>query len=214
MIVDFLEELAQILPLDIPNRDRVLNVTAQHLSAISAANEYMNLTRITTPVEAAVKHVFDSLAPWRHFQESPHVLDAGTGAGFPGIPLAAAFPQTRFTLAESVGKKARFVEGVVDALDLSNIEVKAERAESLAVTAKPFIITARAVAPLPKIVELFGRALKNGARLLLYKGPDVDTEIAQLPAKQCSARVLERYRLPHDMGSRTFVEVTAPAQPR
>ena len=209
MIVQFSEQLAHVLPADLPHRDRVLAVAARHLESIVAANEYMNLTRITDPGEAAIKHVYDCLAPWRFFKNAGIILDAGTGAGFPGVPLSAVFPESQFTLAESVGKKARFIESVVDDLKLANVSVKAERAESLTAILKPVIITARAMAPLSKLVDLFQRALNDGVRLLLYKGPEIESEFAQLPSNRFSARVLDRYDLPSGMGSRTFVEVTA-----
>ena len=85
----FEDELVRVLPSDIPHRERLIEKSAQHLRLIAAANEYMNLTRISSPTEAAIKHVFDSVAPWQHFKDARLVLDAGTGAGFPGIPLAS-----------------------------------------------------------------------------------------------------------------------------
>ncbi len=125
--MQFEEELARVLPQDLPHRERLISLGEKHLDMISAANEYMNLTRIVSPEEAAIKHIYDCVAPWRFFQSAARVLDVGTGAGFPGIPLAIVLPEVRFTLAESIGKKARFVESVVDALELPNATVIAER---------------------------------------------------------------------------------------
>jgi 16S rRNA (guanine527-N7)-methyltransferase len=174
---------------------------------ISAANEYMNLTRIVSPQEAAIKHIFDCVAPWRFFQPATRVLDVGTGAGFPGIPLAIILPHVRFTLAESIGKKARFVESVVDALELPNTSVSAERAETTAATQKADIITARAVAPIDRLISLFGKPLKAGVPLLLFKGPDVQAEIAEAKMDRISGTVLCRYDLPDGFGARTLVEL-------
>lgn len=174
---------------------------------ICAANEYMNLTRIVNPQEAAIKHIYDCVAPWRHFQSAAHVLDVGTGAGFPGIPLAIILPEVRFTLAESIGKKARFVESVLDTLELPNAAVIAERAESAAATQKAEIITARAVAPLDRLVDLFRRPIKSGIRFLLFKGPDVEAEIAGAKTDGIAGSVLCRYDLPDGFGSRTLVEL-------
>jgi 16S rRNA (guanine527-N7)-methyltransferase len=176
---------------------------------IESANEYMNLTRITSPQEAAIKHIYDSVAPWRHFQNAKRVLDAGTGAGFPGVPLAIVLPEVRFTLTDSVGKKARFVDCVADALNLKNVRVLAERAEAVALAQRTDTITARAVAPISRHVELFGKALKSGTQILLYKGPDVESEIAEVPSKQIKAEVLCRYDLPEGMGTRTLVQLGA-----
>ena len=106
--VEFAEELASVLPFDIPNRERLIERSSQLLELVLQANDTMNLTRITSPREAAVKHILDSVAPWMFFDKAKRVLDAGTGAGFPGIPLSLVLPEVRFTLSESIQKKARF----------------------------------------------------------------------------------------------------------
>jgi 16S rRNA (guanine527-N7)-methyltransferase len=205
--VQFIEELDRVLPQDLPHRDRLISLGQKHLEMISAANEYMNLTRIVNPQEAAIKHIYDCVAPWRHFQSATHILDVGTGAGFPGIPLAIILPDVRFTLAESIGKKARFVESVVDTLELPNAAVIAERAEAAAAAQKAGIITARAVAPIDRLIDLFRRPLKAGIRFLLFKGPDVEAEIAGAKMDRIAGSVLCRYDLPDGFGSRTLVEL-------
>jgi 16S rRNA (guanine527-N7)-methyltransferase len=123
------------------------------------------------------------------------------------------FPDTRFTLAESVGKKARFVESVVNELRLSNVTVAQERAEALAVAEKPEVITARAVAPLDKLLDLFSNSLTTGTRLLLYKGPDVEAEIRGVESPSHAINIVKRYELPEQMGARTVVEVRTTARP-
>jgi 16S rRNA (guanine527-N7)-methyltransferase len=207
--VKFEEEINRVLPTDIPHRERLIAKASQHLQLIVAANEYMNLTRLTSPKEAAIKHVCDSVAPWRHFAQAGRILDAGTGAGFPGIPLSIVLPDVRFTLAESTQKKARFVDSAVEALELANVRVVPVRAEATAVLEKPDIITARAMAPLHRILDLFARPLKQGARLILYKGPDIDAELAEANQQRLSAEVLWRYELPCGFGTRTLVSVRA-----
>jgi 16S rRNA (guanine527-N7)-methyltransferase len=195
---------------------------AAHLALIEEANRHFNLTRITTPREAAIKHVLDSVMPWRLFAEAKHVLDAGTGAGFPGIPLALTLPETRFTLAESIGKKARFVESALAQLALPNAVLAARRAEELARTGEMDVITARALAPVAQVLDLFAAALKKGVRILLYKGPDAEREIAEASAQGRKLRVrmavAMRYDLPDSAGARTIVEIgvqeTAPLRNR
>ncbi|MDQ2712987.1 MAG: 16S rRNA (guanine(527)-N(7))-methyltransferase RsmG [Acidobacteriota bacterium] len=204
----FEEALARVLPADIPHRERLIEKSAEHLRLIAAANEYMNLTRISTPYEAAVKHVLDSVLPWKHFKDVKRVLDAGTGAGFPGIPLSIVLPEVRFTLSESIQKKARFVEASVDALDLANVQVSAERAESLALAQGPEIVAARAVAPVERLIVLFRGALKKGSRLLLYKGPEIEGELGGMNRDHMRAEVLARYELPDALGGRTLVSVS------
>jgi 16S rRNA (guanine527-N7)-methyltransferase len=178
---------------------------------ILAANVHMNLTRIISPQQAAIKHVFDSVAPWQHFAGVKRVLDAGTGAGFPGVPLSVVLPDVRFTLAESIQKKARFVDSAVESLDLQNVHVTAERAEQIAVLQCPDIITARAVAPLHRILDLFSGPLKRGARLILYKGPEVDAELAEAAQHRVLAEVLCRYQLPDGLGTRTLLSISKSA---
>ena len=206
--MDFEEELNRVLPADLPNRETVIQGASKHLALIVEANKVLNLTRIVTPREAAIKHVVDSVMPWRLFQGARHVLDAGTGAGFPGIPLALVLPETRFTLAESIQKKARFVESALAGLKLPNVEISSRRAEEL----KADIITARALAPIPRVLALFRPALKAGARILLYKGPDAEQEIAEAAteARKLRARmeVVMRYDLPDSLGTRTIVHIT------
>ena len=121
---------------------------AVHLAGIVEANESFNLTRITSVREAVIKHVLDSVLPWNLFAEAPAVLDAGTGAGFPGVPLAVVLSGVRFLLSESIGKKARFVQAIVQELELSNVEVSNVRAEELLPSGVPgLVLTGRAVAP-------------------------------------------------------------------
>ncbi|MEP6534769.1 MAG: 16S rRNA (guanine(527)-N(7))-methyltransferase RsmG [Bryobacteraceae bacterium] len=206
--MSFEEALAAVLPAQLPHRSTVVSQAAQHLALIVEVNQYLNLTRITSPAEAAIKHVLDSVLPWRLFTDAKHILDAGTGAGFPGIPLALVFPEIQFTLSESTQKKARFVQSAVEALGLKNVIVSSQRAEEIRGTD---VITARAVAPLSRAIALFLPALKTGARILLYKGPDVETEIAEASAEarkhQITIRIAEKYDLPNSLGTRTIVEL-------
>jgi 16S rRNA (guanine527-N7)-methyltransferase len=207
--VDFEEELNSVLPADLPHRENVVEGASKHLALIVEANKHLNLTRILAPREAAIKHVLDSVMPWRLFLGARYVIDAGTGAGFPGIPLALVLPETRFTLAESIQKKARFVESALSELKLPNVEITPRRAEEL----KAEVITARALAPIPRILSLFRPALKAGSRILLYKGPDAGQEIAEAATEAGKTRarmeVVMRYDLPDSLGTRTIVQIRA-----
>ena len=206
--MNFAEELEDVLPEDVPHRDNLIAKAAEHLELITQVNDHLNLTRITTPTEAAIKHVLDSVLPWRLFTDATQIVDAGTGAGFPGIPLALALPGIQFILSESIQKKARFVQSVIEALALPNVKVTAQRAEEIPTAG---LITARAVAPLSRAIVLFAPALKKGARVLLYKGPDVATEIADASSeakkRNVAIRIVDRYDLPGNLGTRTIVEM-------
>jgi 16S rRNA (guanine527-N7)-methyltransferase len=209
--VPFADELRLLLPADLPLREECIAGAARHLDLIVEANQHFNLTRIVSPREAAIKHVVDSVLPWRLFEGAQHVADAGSGAGFPGIPLALVLPQTRFTLLESTQKKARFLESVVRRLELANVEVRPARAEEWLNTHRVAIVTARAVAPLSRAASLFAPALRSGARVLFYKGPDAAAEIAEAAPetarRQLRLRIIERYELPDALGTRTIVEM-------
>ncbi len=206
--MEFAAELDRVLCSDLPNRERVIEKAAEHLALILAANAHFNLTRITNANEAAIKHIFDSIAPWRHFAKARRVLDAGTGAGFPGVPLALVLPDVSFTLTDSTHKKARFVESAVEALGIHNADVASERAEQLALAERPEIITARAVAPLDRLLDLFHKPIQKGTRLILYKGPEVENELAAAKKYKIKAQIIERYELPDGMGSRVILEIT------
>jgi 16S rRNA (guanine527-N7)-methyltransferase len=209
--VDFEEELNHVLPDDLPQRETVVAKAAQHLALIEEANRHFNLTRITGSRDAAIKHVLDSVLPWRLFAHAGHVLDAGTGAGFPGIPLALVLPEVRFTLAESIQKKARFVDSALTQLALPNVASATRRAEEMVRDQNFDIITARALAPISRTLALFAPALKAGARMLLYKGPDAEQEIAEAASEARKRRVrmavVMRYELPEAQGTRTIVEI-------
>jgi 16S rRNA (guanine527-N7)-methyltransferase len=209
--VSFGDELERILPLDVPNRSGLVALGSRHLALVQETNQLMNLTRITNPREAVLKHVLDSIIPWPFFSSAKRVLDVGTGAGFPGIPLSIVFPEIQFVLAESVQKKARFLETAVEELGLPNVTVEARRAEEMLKTEEFDIITARAVAPLERTLTLFQSAISKGSRALLYKGPDAEAEIAdaakQLRRYGVRAFVVLNYDLPFESGSRSLVEI-------
>ncbi len=210
--MNFEDELALVLPADLPRRDIVIAKAARHLDLIVEANQAFNLTRITTPHEAAIKHVLDSVLPWALFEGAKEVLDAGSGAGFPGIPLALILPDTQFTLSESIQKKARFLDTALACLELPNVKALALRAEDILKSCQDFdVITARAVAPISRAIGYFAPAMRLGSKCLLYKGPDAQTEIAEAEPearkRRIQLRVVARYDLPESLGTRTIVEM-------
>jgi len=140
-----------------------------------------NLTAIRDPAEVVDKHLLDSLAVLPHLKGLT-IADIGTGAGFPGLPLAIADPDRRFTLVESTGKKANFVRHAAKVLALPNVEVAQARAESYR-PARPFdSVIARALGPLAEFVRVAGHLAGRGGRLLAMKGKVPEAEIEALPA--------------------------------
>ena len=143
-------------------------------------NARFNLTAIKEPAAVVDKHLLDSLAVLPHLK-GLSIADIGTGAGFPGLPLAIADPDRRFTLVESTGKKANFVRHAARVLDLPNVEVVQARAEAYR-PARPFDgVIARALGSLADFVRVAGHLAGRGGRLLAMKGKTPEAEIEALP---------------------------------
>jgi 16S rRNA (guanine527-N7)-methyltransferase len=148
------------------------------------ANEKFNLTSITDPAQAISKHLVDSLAPLKF--APPDLLggffaDIGSGGGLPGIPLSLCLPLGSMILVESTQKKARFLKETVEALGLQDkVKVETERAERLGqgrIRENLDVVLARALGPLPVILELGLPLLKIGGILIAYKGPSPKEEV-------------------------------------
>ncbi len=182
-----------------------------HLEMVLAANDRINLTRITDPSAALRLHTADSLSVLEDLNSSApgDVLDLGSGAGFPGIPLAVC-SQRRIDLADSVAKKMREVRGIVLALGLEpRVGTKSERAESLARThaGEYSVVVARAVSELPALVELASPLLSVGGRLICMKGSPEASEVRRAE-KVCALTGMRpehsrSFELPEGVGHRS-----------
>ena len=151
------------------------------LDELADWNTRVNLTAIKDPAEAVDKHLLDSLAILPQLRGLA-IADVGSGAGFPGLPLAIADPDRRFTLIEATGKKVKFLRHVVARLDLPNIEVVPLRAESYK-PPRPFdSVVARALGPLAEFVRVAGHLAARGGFLFAMKGKVPEAEIRALPA--------------------------------
>ena len=160
-----------------------LRLTRSQLSALSLYerelvdwNTRFNLTAIRDPQEIHIKHFLDSLTCLMALRESPvdRLIDVGTGAGFPGIPIKIIYPKMQLTLVESVGKKAEFCRHVVNILDLPGVEVVQERVEVLGQSQsyreRYDWAVARAVAILPVLSEYLLPLVHVGGSMLAMKG--------------------------------------------
>ena len=150
------------------------------LDELARWNRRYNLTSITEPAEMVTRHVLDSLAvsPDLH---GTRIADAGTGAGFPGLPLALANPARQFTLIDSTAKKLSFVSHAVQLLGLTNVTVQHARAEAMK-PATPFdTVVTRAFAPLPEMLAKVAPLCGPGSRVLAMKGKWPEAELAALP---------------------------------
>jgi 16S rRNA (guanine527-N7)-methyltransferase len=147
-----------------------------YLALLEKWSRVHNLTAIRDPREILVMHIMDSLAVAPHVA-GPRIADIGSGAGLPGIPLAAALPDFRFTLLESRGKKAEFLRHAVATLGLANISVVQERVEAYRPPVKFDTLVARAFAPLPELVAACRHLLASGGRLVALKGRQAREEL-------------------------------------
>lgn len=156
--------------------DDVVEALWRHFGLMVEANRRANLTRITTPADAAVKHYADSLAllTWSEDKvpASARVLDVGTGAGLPAVPLAACRPNWRVTAIDGTARKAGFVADAAATLGLSNLTARQARARELAGQVEPFdLITCRAVAAPLDCLREARRLVRNGGWIVCYTTP-------------------------------------------
>lgn len=157
-------------------------VCERYASELIERNTYVNLTAITDPSAIAMKHFLDSFTGLavRSWTGTERVVDVGSGAGFPGLALRIALPGLRVTCAESVGKKARFIEDVSALLGLGDVEVRNERAEILARSAQRGgsydVGTARAVGSIGACAEYLLPFLRVGGDAIVWKGR-IDAEL-------------------------------------
>ena len=147
-------------------------------------NTRMNLTAITDPEEVWLKHFLDSLSLLSVYDElQTRLLDIGSGAGFPGLPLKIVRPRWHVTLLEATGKKVRFLQHIIDTLQLTNVVAIHGRAEELAhkreYRAAFDLVTARAVASLPTLLEYTAHFCRVGGLIILPKKGELAEELAQ-----------------------------------
>lgn len=182
---------AGLVALNVVVDDRERQRLLRFISLLQKWNRVYNLTAITAPQDMLVRHLLDSLAMTPYIR-GPRVLDVGTGAGLPGIPLAIALPDVRFTLLDSVAKKTRFVTQAIGELGLDNVRVETERVERYHPAELFDTVISRAFSSLADFVAAAGPHCRPNGLLLAMKGRYPADEFAALPADY---RVEETVRL-------------------
>lgn len=163
-------------------------------------NEKMNLTAITEDGEVWEKHFYDSIVPFISL-DFTSLCDVGSGAGFPGIPAAIAWPEKQFTLVEPLAKRCRFLEHVKNELKLDNVTIVNARAEDFAASHREAFdaVSARAVARLSILLELCIPLLKKDGMFIALKGKSGMEELDQakpaLQALKTSLQKADEFRL-------------------
>ena len=210
-------------------------VFQQLYQQILTGNQQLNLTRITEPTDFWEKHLWDSLRGIRNLgwvdQNSTvpaqKVIDIGTGAGFPGVPLAIAQPTWSVTLLDSTRKKVQFLQMLVETLQLVNVQPLVERVEAIGHHPQQResydLATVRAVAAAPICAEYALPLLKRGGLAILYRGQWTDAEMESLSAATTKlggkVEAVEKFVTPLTGGERSLlylrkVEATPKEFPR
>ncbi|HJO25972.1 MAG TPA: 16S rRNA (guanine(527)-N(7))-methyltransferase RsmG [Planctomycetota bacterium] len=195
--------------------DGVLDIFARHALMVLERNRELNLTAIVDPREVAAKHYLDS---WRTCRLIPlfgrRVLDLGSGAGFPGLPMAVGEDDTRVILCESRKKKAAFLQEAVDELGITNASVAAERAEEHLGSIEVDIVVARAISSVRENVRTLRKVKHRLKDFVMLKGANWSREVrsGEREAERLGfhlSTVLE-HELPGELGKRAVLVYRAP----
>lgn len=169
--------------MGLPADEETLGRFSAYAELLVAYNEKVNLTSITEPIEIAEKHFLDSAAPQGLIPEGSRIIDVGTGAGFPGLPLRIVRPDLSLTLLDSLEKRVRFLEEACGTMKLCGVTTLHARAEDAARDAslrENFdVAVARAVANLRVLCEYCLPFVRVGGLFLAWKGPGAEDEAAE-----------------------------------
>lgn len=185
----------------------------KYMNLLIEWNEKMNLTAITEPKEIILKHFIDSLTILKYIDDNSKLVDVGTGAGFPGVPLSIMNPTLKITLVDSLNKRLIFLQEVVKELNLKNIEIVHARAEEFGQNKnyreKFDIATSRAVANLATLSEYLVPLVKIGGKIISMKASNAKEEIndAQKAIEVLGGKIekIEEFDLPESDIGRTII---------
>ena len=193
----------------------VLELYARHAAMVLDTNRVVNLTAIVDPREMAAKHYLDS---WRVTRQvslfGRTVLDLGTGAGFPGLPVAMAEPEARLALLDSVQKRTDFLSRAVEALGVKNATVVRDRAEEHLARNHYDVVLMRAVSSVRENVRMLRKVRHSHKDLVMLKGPSWGREVraGEREAERLGFRLdtVWEHKLPGEMGARAILVYRAP----
>ena len=201
------EEMVSLLSGKVELNEKTVERFKKYASLLKEWNEKMNLTAITDEPEIVEKHFYDCLLPTDHdLLDDKLICDLGTGAGFPGMVWAIAYPKCVVTLVDATGKKCMFLNEVIKELNLTNAFVVNSRGEDLDMREHFDIVTARAVAPLNILLEVCVPLIKEKGLMIAMKGAKGKEELAD--AKKAVQKLylkvinINEQALPNDEGVR------------
>ena len=173
-----LRQLDLARPLDEKQQSSLI----KYVQLLDKWNKTYNLTAVRKPEQMVTRHLLDSLSICPYIR-GKHILDVGTGAGLPGIPLAIVFPEKQFTLLDSNNKKTRFVTQAVSELELPNVDVVQSRVENFQFPELFDTITTRAYSAIGEMVEQTSHLLAKDGVFLAMKGANPVAEIDEMSSK-------------------------------
>ena len=185
----------------------------KYMNLLIEWNEKMNLTAITEPKEIILKHFIDSITILKYIDDNSKLVDVGTGAGFPGVPLSIMNPTLKITLVDSLNKRLIFLEEVVKELNLKNIEIVHARAEEFGQNKnyreKFDVATSRAVANLATLSEYLVPLVKIDGKIISMKASNAKEEIndAKKAIEVLGGKIekIEEFDLPESDIGRTII---------
>ena len=204
---EFISELEKI---NIMLNSKQLEELDKYYHLLIEWNEKINLTRIIEEKDVYLKHFYDSLTLSKaiDLNKELSLCDIGTGAGFPGIVLKIVFPNLKITLVDALLKRVKFLNIVINELDLSNIEAIHMRAEDYVKFHKNEydIVTSRAVSRLNNLVE-YSVPLLNKNGVFLPMKANCDDEIEEIKTKNVKIEKIIKFQLPFENSNRTIIEI-------
>ena len=207
---DYFEQLLKKSNIKLDNSK--VDMLLEYLRLLTEKNKVMNLTAIRDEKEILEKHFIDSLLLSELFLHTDKkIIDIGTGAGFPGLVLAVAFPEKDFLLVDSVRKKISFIDEAAENLGLTNVKTSYERAEDLVTKSRSSfdLGLCRGVANLRIILEYMIPFLKVNGRFLPQKLNENELSESENALKTLNSKILKihKFRLPESNDERIIIEI-------
>ena len=213
-IKEFKEEIEKYLNvLKIELEEKQIKQFYDYMNLLIEWNKKINLTAITELKEIILKHFVDSLTISKYINEKSTLIDVGTGAGFPGIPLKILRNDIKITLVDSLNKRIKFLEEVIEKINLNNIKTVHGRAEEIGRNTnyrETFdYATSRAVANIATLSEYLIPLIKKNGKCIYMKGPDLEEELEKgkkaISVLGGNLEIKEEFELPYSDIKRTII---------